>query len=151
MYIFCAVFISWRHSEWEIKCHSLVARKLLHSQQWFSAVEFTKSLNAVRVSCLRPEAGLYPGFKIRWDICHLTTLTVILPVGFHKEQKNVISFFFLPQSIFEGKCFLRHFWATLNTVFCMMSKTVGKDCTEIMLILKVGNILSRYLQYIDIF
>lgn len=138
------MFLQWRHSQTDLTCYSLVWRDLLYPQQWFSVVEFTKSLYPVRVSCFSPGAGPSTGLKIR-DICHLTTVTVILPLGFHKEQKNVCSFFFfLSQSIFGGRRFLRRFfWATLNTVFCMMSKTLAKRWTEMMLA-KVADHCSEY-------
>lgn len=118
------------HSERELKCHSLVWGDLRTYSSDLAQWNLPNRSILWEFPVLALKLGPPPGLKIRWDICHLTTFNSHLAFGFSQRTKNCWLFSFLSQSIFEGRCFLRPFWATLNTVFCMMSKTLAKHRAE---------------------
>lgn len=64
-----------------------------------------QTLFPASVFCFQaPSKSPFTGLKIRWDVCHLTTLTVILPLGLVENKKKNGELCLFP---LEARCLLR--------------------------------------------
>lgn len=98
-----------------------------------------QTLFSASVFCFQARSkNPFSGLKIRWDVCHLTTLTVILPLGLVENKKNCELCLFP----LEARCFLRPSLSYIKHCLSHVVRDLGQASYRNMASIGIGSRLG---------